>query len=117
MLEEPSSGSMRTTYRWASSFPYDDTLRDLLGANRGDGARLGQNVDEDVRALLVEDLDDLALHVDVAGRSEYVRNCSGLDLLLDKLRAFGDSRYYVGEALVRWVVAPCGVDVFGKCWA
>ena len=62
---------------------HNDTLRDLLGADRGDGPRLGQNVNENVRALLVEDLDDLALHVDVARRSKYVRDGRRLDLFLD----------------------------------
>ena len=113
MLDEPSSGSMRTTYRCASPLPDDNALRDLLGADGGHGPGLGQNIDEDVRALLVEDLDDLALHVDVARRSEHVRNCSSLDLLLDESCAFGDGRHYLGQALIRWVVAPCGVDVLG----
>ena len=96
---------------------HNDTLRDLLGADRGDGARLGQNVNENVRALLVEDLNDLALHIDVAGRSEHVRYRRRLDFLLDKSRAFGDSRDHLGQALICCVAAPCGVDVVGQCLA
>ena len=78
----------------------DYALRDLLGADRGDGPRLGQNVDEDVRTLLIEDLDDLALHVDVARRSEHVRYRRRLDFLLDEARAFGDGHHYLGQAFV-----------------
>ena len=63
--------------------PEHNPFRDLLGADGRDDSRRGQNVNEYIRTLPVEDLDDLALHVDVARGSKHVRDRRRLYFLLD----------------------------------
>ena len=90
MLDEPSSGSMRTTYRCESPCPTitpSAISSEPTAATAPDWDRTSTKMSELCSSRIWT---TSPLHVDVAGRAEYIRYGRRLDLLLDEPRSVCD---------------------------